>query len=154
MDAVADFSGRVGKFVRRFQSAINGLPSLARVVGAKRAGGRDSNEDALRIHGIKHDGVQAHSSGAGLPKVAFRVAERGEFLPILAAVGGAEHGGVFHSSVDGIGIFQGWFEMPNAFEFPGVLRAVIPFMSSGISLVDKFVADWLPGFSAVVRALN
>ena len=47
-------------------------------------------------------------------------------MPGCAAVGGFEEGGVFDAGVDGVGIGERRFEMPDAFEFPGVLGAVVP----------------------------
>src|SRR5579862_8501089 len=59
--------------------------------------------------------------------------------------------------------------MPDALEFPGVRRAVVPLVSAGIPFVDEFIAftgghtagrflhsttGGLPGFSAVAGALN
>src|SRR6516225_5917787 len=44
--------------------------------------------------------------------------------------------------------------MPDTFEFPRVLGAVVPLMSAGDAVVLKLVTGGLPGFSAVVRALD
>ena len=44
--------------------------------------------------------------------------------------------------------------MPDAFEFPRMLRAVVPLMRARHAVIDELVADWLPGFAAVVRALH
>src|SRR5579884_346648 len=61
--------------------------------------------------------------------------------------------------------------MPDAFELPGVLRAIIPLMRAGNAVVNKFVAfafghavgasqffgaapRRVPGFTAVIGALN
>ena len=81
-------------------------------------------------------------------------AQPGQLLPGLAAVGRAEQRRVFHPGVDGIGIGQRRFEMPDALELPGVLRAVVPLVSAGIAVVLELVADGLPGLAAVVRALD
>ena len=105
--------------------------------------------------GIEQDGVQAHAAGAGLPVGAGAVAaQSGEFLPGLAAVGGAEEGGVFDAGVDGVGIGERRLEMPDALELPGVRRAVVPLVRAGNAVVDELVADRLPGLAAVARALD
>ena len=125
---------------------------------------------------IEKDRVQAHPAGARLPLGPCAVAaQSGEFLPRLPAVGRAEQGGVFHPGVNGIRIGQRRFEMPDALELPGVLRAVVPlvrgegFAGFRRSVVDEFVAlasrhaAWrgrhsasgrLPRLAAVVRALD
>ncbi len=70
--------------------------------------------------------MEAHAAGAGLPLGAGAVAaESGKFVPVLAAVGGFEEGGVFDAGVDEIRIGVRRFQMPDALEFPGMLRAVI-----------------------------
>ena len=99
--------------------------------------------------------MQAHAAGAGLPVGACAVlAEAGEFGPVLAAVGGAEEGGVFDAGVDGVGVGERGLEVPDAFEFPGVLRAVVPLVGAGNAVVGELVADGVPGFAAVVGALD
>src|SRR4051812_4978219 len=44
--------------------------------------------------------------------------------------------------------------MPDALELPGVLRAIVPLMCAGDSVVHKFIPDWLPGRAAVVGSLD
>ena len=123
---MADLGVRVGN-VLRLQAAVDRLPSFAAVVGAERARGGDGDEHALRIAGIENDRVQAHAARAGLPFGAGAVsAQAGEFVPVLAAVGGAEEGGVFHAGVDRVGIGERRLEMPDALELPRMLRAVVP----------------------------
>ena len=146
VDAVADLGGRVGNILRA-QPLVDRLPGLAAVVGAEGAGGGDGDEDALGIAGIENDGVQAHSAGAGLPlRTGAVAAKAGKFLPGLAAVGGCEQRGVFHTGVDRVRIGERRFEMPDALEFPGMLRAVVPLMRgerlAGFrrSVVDELVA--------------
>ena len=146
MNAVADFGVRVGN-VLRLQTAVDRLPGLAAVVGAKRARSRDGDVDAVGIARIENDGVQAHAAGARLPARARAVAaQAGKFLPGLAAVGGAEQRGVFHSGVNGVGIGERRLEMPDALELPGMLRAVVPLVRGerlagfGRSVVDELVA--------------
>src|SRR5271165_3826773 len=77
-----------------------------------------------------------------------------EFLPRLSAVGRAEQGRVFHPGVDGIRIGQRRFEMPDALEFPGVGRAVVPLVSAWVALVHELVAHGLPRLAPVVGSLN
>ena len=137
------------------QAAVDRLPRLAGVVGAEDAGGRDGDEDALGVARIQKDRVQAHAAGARLTTRPRAVAaQSGEFLPGLAAVRRAEQGGVFNAGIDGIRIGQRRFEMPDALELPGVLRAVVPLVSAGDALVRELVAHRLPGLAAVVRALD
>ena len=141
--AVADLGVRVGN-VLRAQSLVDRLPGLAAVIGAEGARGRDGDVHALRIVGIENDGVQAHAARARLPLRAGAVAaQAGEFLPGLAAVGGAEDGGVFDAGVDGVGIGQRRLEMPDALELPRMLRAVVPLVRRerrGGRVVDELVA--------------
>ena len=81
-------------------------------------------------------------------------AQAGEFSPVGTAVGGAEEGGVFDAGVDGIGIGERGLEVPDALELPGVRRAVVPLVGAGDAVVGELVADRLPGFAAVVGALD
>ena len=70
-----------------------------------------------------------------------------------------------------IGIVQRWFQMPDALELPGMLRAVVPLMCARKTIVNELVtlgfwhairilqflraaARCTPGFATVVRALN
>src|SRR5260221_9077403 len=99
----------------------------------------------------------------------------GQLVPCAAAVGRAEKRGVFNAGVDGIGVGERRLQMPNAFEFPRVLRAVVPlvrgerFADGRGSVVDEFVAltlghaaggggdptPWcLPGLAAVAGTLD
>ena len=76
---------------------------------------------------IEKDGVQSHAAGAGLPLRSGAVAaQAGQLMPGLAAIGGAEQGGVLHAGVDDVGIAQRRLQMPDALELPGMLRAVVP----------------------------
>ena len=128
VNAVADF-GILVRNILRAQSAVDRLPGLAAVVGAKGARRGDGDVHPLRIAGIQNDGVQAHAARARLPLGTGAVAaQSGEFLPVLPAVGRAENGGVFHSGVNRVGIGERRLEMPHPLEFPRMLRAVIPLM--------------------------
>ena len=146
VNAMADLGIRVGD-VLGLQPAVDRLPRLAAVVGAEGARGRDGDEDPAGVARIEKDRVQAQPAGARLPLGPGAVAaQSGEFLPRLPAVGRAEQGGVFHPGVDGVRIGQRGFEMPDALELPGVLRAVVPlvrgegFAGFRRSVVDEFVA--------------
>ena len=120
--------------------------------------------------------MQAHPSGARLPFGSRAVAaQSGEFMPRLAAVSRAKNRGVFHAGVDRVRVGERGFEVPDALELPGMLRAVIPQMSGkGFAgfrggIVNEFVARAgghaarpghlfasrrLPRLAAVVRALD
>ena len=120
------------------EAAVDGLPGLAAVVGAEGAGGGDGDDDALRVGGVEEDGVEAHAAGAGLPGGAGAVLRRPESsCQVVAAVVGLEEGGVFDAGVDGVGVGEGGFEMPDAFELPGVRRAVVPLVGAGDAVVER-----------------
>ena len=72
--------------------------------------------------------VCRHSAaGARLPVRARAVlAQAGELVPRLPAVGRAEQRGILDAGVDGVGIGQRRLEMPDALELPRVRRAVVP----------------------------
>src|SRR5262245_55671391 len=44
--------------------------------------------------------------------------------------------------------------MPDAFELPGMRRAVVPLVRAGSAVVDELVTDGLPGLAAVAGALH
>ena len=88
--------------------------------------------------------MQAHSARARLPEMPLGATHSGKFLPRAAAVRCLEQGRVFRSSVNGIRVGRRGFEMPNAFEFPGVLRAVVPLVSAGNAVVVELVSDRFP----------
>src|SRR6266496_2662332 len=120
---MTDFGRRI-RNVFRVESFIDGFPCLAPIIGAESTRGGDCNEDAIRIAGIENDAVQAHAAGAGLPlRTSAVAAQAWEFMPVLAAIGGAKQGGVLDSGVHGVGIGERRFEMPDALEFPGMLCA-------------------------------
>jgi len=75
-------------------------------------------------------------------------------LPRLPGVAGPEQRGVFHAGVDGVRIRQRRFDVPDALEFPRVRRAVVPLMGSRHGGVLELVANRLPRFAAVIRALH
>lgn len=154
VDAVADLGGGVGEFEVGLEAVINRPPGLAGIVGAEGAGGGDGGVEAAAVDGVNDEGVQAHAAGAGLPEGAFGGAKGGEFLPGVAPIGGAKEGGIFHAGVDGIGIVEEGLEVPDAFEFPRVLGAVVPFVRADFALVLKVVADGFPSEAAIVGALD
>ena len=176
VNAVADFGVLVGNILGP-QSAVNRLPAFASVVTAEGARCGDGDPHPLRIAGVKNNGMQAHAACPRLPFGAGAVAaQAGKFFPILAAVGRAEDGGVFHAGVDRIGILERRLQMPHALEFPRTLSSVIPLMRGerlagfGGGIVSELVAGhfwrtWgrrfsggrsrlVPGLAAVIRALN
>ena len=63
-------------------------------------------------------------------------------------------GRVFHPGVDRVRVGQGWFEVPDALELPGVLRAVVPLVRARDAVVGELVAHRRPGLAAVIRALD
>src|SRR5207244_5352313 len=123
---------------------------LAGVVGPEGARGRDGDVDPIRVAGVRQDRVQAHAAGPRRPARALRVAQAGQFLPRLAAVGRAEQGGVLRAGVDRVRVGQRRLEVPDALELPGVRRAVVPQVRAGRAVVDELVADRLPRLAAVV----
>src|SRR5712691_9146493 len=154
VNAVSDLGGRVGKFVRGFESLVNRTPGPTAVVRTEGARGRDRNKDSVGIARIEEDCVQTHPTGAGLPEVSLRATQPGKFLPGLGAVGRAKESGVFHPRVDHVRIGQRWLEMPDALELPRMLRAVIPLMSAGRAVVIEVLTHRLPSLAAVVGTLD
>src|SRR5215472_19743 len=98
-------------------------------------------------------------------------------MPRFTAVFRFEQRGIFHACINVIGFVQRWFQMPDALEFPRMLRAVVPLVGrerlsgSGRRVVNELVAfafghtvrtfqffgtatGCVPPFAAVVRALN
>ena len=114
----------------------------------------------------------------GAHLVPLRVAQAGQLVPGLAAVGRAEQRGILDAGVDGVGIGQRRLQMPDALELPGMLRAVVTLVRrerlAGFRrrVVDELVALALghavgrrgrlagrrarlvPGLAAVVGALD
>src|SRR4051794_1028010 len=81
-------------------------------------------------------------------------AQPGEFLPGFTAVCGAKQSGILGPGVNGVRVRERGFEVPDAFEFPWVLRAVIPEMCSGLAIIDELIADRFPGLPAIVGTLD
>src|SRR5207245_2458803 len=86
--AVSNFSVWIGN-VFRIQAFVDGLPTLAAIIGAEGARGRDRDVYAVRIFRIENDGVQAHSTCSGLPfGSGAMTAQSGQFFPVLAPIRG------------------------------------------------------------------
>src|SRR5256886_6292370 len=99
--------------------------------------------------------MEAHAAGPRCPVGRGAVlAESGELLPALAAVGGAEERGVFRAGVDRVRIGKGRFEVPDSLELEGARPSVIPFMRAGLAVVGELALHRLPGLAPVVRALD
>jgi hypothetical protein len=99
--------------------------------------------------------VEAEPAGARLPRRPGGVlAQPGQFVPALAAVGGLEQRGVLDPRIDGVGLGQRRGEVPDPGELPRVGRAVVPLVGAGHAVVGELVADRLPGLPAVVGALD
>ena len=81
-------------------------------------------------------------------------AQTRKFMPGLPAIGGAEHRGVFHSSVDSIGIGERRLQMPNAFELPRMRRAIVPLVRARHAVVGELVIYRSPRLAAIVRTLH
>ncbi len=90
----------------------------------------------------------------GCQRLPFAARRPGSSCQVLRAVGGAEKGRVFHPGVNRVGIGQRRFEMPDAFEFPRVLSAIIELMRARRPVVDEILPHRLPRFATVVGALN
>src|SRR3972149_5515371 len=80
--------------------------------------------------------------------------QSGELLPGLACIGRAKERRVLHPGVDGVGVGQRWFKMPDPLELPGVRGAVVPLVRAGVAVVLELVAHRLPGLAAVVGAMH
>lgn len=94
VNAVADFSGRVGHEFGS-QASVDRSPRLAGVIRSENTRGRDGRKDPFRIARIHNDRMQAHSARTGLPGLAGVVASQsGKLLPSLALVGRAKDRGV------------------------------------------------------------
>src|SRR5205085_7602591 len=128
MNAMAHLRVRIGN-VLRMQTLVDRLPTLAAIIGAERARRRDRDEDSLRIFWIEQNRVQTHSARAWLPLRSGAVpAQSRELFPILPAIFRFEQRCIFHARVNVIRIGQRWLEMPDPFEFPRMLGAVVPHM--------------------------
>ena len=155
VDAVADLGVGSGMY-SECRPRLIGFQVAAAVVGAERARGRDGDEDPVR----DRSGRAGWCAGTCRPRRAASaapsswLAQPGQLLPGLAAVGRAEQGGVLDAGVDGVRVGQRRLEVPDALELPGVRRAVVPLVGAGHAVVGELVADRLPRLAAVVGALD
>ena len=134
---------------------LTGCHVLAAVVGAEHAGRGDRHVHPVGVVRVENDRVQAHPARAGLPLRARAVlAQAADFLPAVAAVGGAEQRRVLDSGVDGVPVGQGRLQVPDPGELPRVRRAVVPLVRARDAGVAEVLADRLPGRAAVVGALD
>src|SRR6266540_400596 len=160
------------------QSAINWFPALAAVIGAKRAGSGYCDGNSIRITLVEKNCVQAHAARAWLPfRTGIAAAQSREFMPRFPTVLRFEQRGIFNACVNMIGIVERRLDVPHALEFPQMLCAVVPLMRRewfpGFRrrVVNELVAfrfghavrtfqffrtaaGCVPGFAAVIRALN
>src|SRR5207248_9547385 len=105
------------------------------------ARGRDRDKHLFLILRVDQNGVETHSARARLPtRTGVVLAQTGKFAPRFAAVFRFEKRCVFHAGVNMIDIVERRLEMPDAFEFPRVLRAVVPLMRARNSVVNELVA--------------
>ena len=151
VNAVADLGILVGNVLRRRPRLI-GCQVFAAVVGPKRARRGDGDEHPVVVGRIDEDGVQAQPAGARLPLRARAVAAQARRARATTArrrsTGTARR---LRRRRNRVGIGQRRLEVPDALEFPGVRRAVVPLMRAGDAVVDELVADRLPGLAAVVE---
>src|SRR4051812_8838410 len=99
--------------------------------------------------------MQAHAACSRLPVRPGAVpAESGKLLPVLPAIGRAEHCRVFNARIDRIRILQRGLKMPNPFELPWMCSAVVPLVRAGNTVIGELIPDRLPGLPAIVRALD
>src|SRR5258706_7804919 len=123
---MADFGVGIRQFLWRRQPSVHRLPRLAAIVRTESTCGGDSHKDTVRVVWTQKDGVQAHSTSPRLPEIRLNIAQPGKLLPRLAAVARVEQRGIFHPGVNRIRISWRGFKVPDAFELPGMLRAVVP----------------------------
>src|SRR5215217_5298857 len=154
VDAVADLLVLVRELAGA-EALVDRLPRLTAVIGAEGAGRRYGDVHPVGVLGIDDDRVQAEAASAGLPRLAARVRpQRGQLLPVVAAVRGLEERRILGAGEDRVGVVVRRLEVPHARELPRVLRAVVPLVGAGRALVGELVADRLPRLAAVVGALH
>ncbi|MEA3148544.1 MAG: hypothetical protein QOI53_4199, partial [Verrucomicrobiota bacterium] len=154
MDTMPNLCLRVGNLERGFQPSICRLPGLASVICSEYAGRRDSDENSLWPVGVQNDGVQPHAARARLPEMALGAPHSSKFLPSAPAVRRLEEGSVLRSSVNGVWVGERRLKMPDAFELPGVLCAVVPLVGAGHPFVIELVPDGFPVLAAIIGALD
>ena len=128
----------------RLQSPLIGCQVWPRVIGPKCAGRRDRDENPLGPAGIQNDGVQAHAARARLPEMPLALRSPGSSCQVRPP-SGPEQRGVLRPGVNGVWVCRRGFEMPDALELPGMLRAVVPLVGAGHAVIVELVSDRLPG---------
>jgi len=81
-------------------------------------------------------------------------AQARQFQPRLAAIGGAEEGGILDAGQDGVGIGERRFQVPDALKLPRTRRAVVVLMGAGDAFIGELVADGFPRLAAIVGTLD
>ena len=120
VDAVADFGGAIGDVVG-VQPLVDRFPRLPPVVAAESAGGRDGDDDTVGVGRVEDDGVETQTARTGLPDAGcVMLAQAGQLLPRLSAVGRAEDSRVLDAGVDSIGVGRRRLQMPDALELPRI----------------------------------
>src|SRR6478735_4859541 len=75
-------------------------------------------------------------------------------MPGCPAVGATEKCGVFFARIYRLGLCQGLFKMPDAFEFPRMLGSIVPLVRPGHTVVEEIFSDGFPSLAAVIRSLH
>src|SRR6185436_2062418 len=128
---------------------------LSAIVGSEGACRGDGDEEPRLVLRVDEDRMEAQAARAGHPRGAGAVlAKTGELGPVLAAVGGLEDRRVLDAGVDRVGVAQRRLEVPHALELPRMRRAVVPLVRARHAVIQKLVADGLPGLPAVVAPLH
>src|SRR5437667_10458712 len=114
MDALADFWEFVGKKVGA-NVTVERLPGFARVTGAKRACGRDANDEVAFAKAL--NGMHHHAASTGSPLFSRGMKrEAGHHFPIRTVVPAAEEHAGIGAGVDDTGsIGSGRGDVPDAF---------------------------------------
>src|SRR5207244_292722 len=90
-----------------------------------------------------------------LPLSARRmIPETRQLLPRLPTVDRTEECCILDAREHRVQVRERRLEVPDACEFPGVLRAVVPLMRAGDAVVRELVADRLPRLPSIVGALD
>src|SRR6476660_4789875 len=160
------------------KALVDWLPRRSAIIGSECACRRNGYINALRIAGIQNDRMKTHTARTGLPLRPGSVAAQSrKFAPRLAAIFGFEQRSIFYTGKNRLWFGQRRLKVPDALEFPRMLRAVIKLMRCqrlagfGRDVVNKFVALTLrhsagallltgrrsrlePGLPAVIGTLN
>src|SRR5204863_6895330 len=109
------------------QTSVDRLPCFAAVIRPERARGRDRDEYPLWIFRIDQNRVKTHSARTGLPTGAGIVlAQAGKLAPAFSAIFRFESCRILYARINMIDMVKRRLQMPDAFEFPRMLRAVVP----------------------------